>query len=223
MRNFQRILTILGAIAAVVILGVALGWWGTRRTNPIPDSTQPQPGVSTAPTGSGLEPKPQPKPRVDGTAASPTNRPGRPVPSLVAANVLTNWEDKVEEILTAEGEDTDKAKKMLEIFPNLPEEGKVEVAQHLSNLVPDEDYGPLGKLLTDSSLSEDVLDVLLADVLNRPNSVKLPLLMEVARDSSNPKASEAKDLLELFLEDDYGTDWAKWQAKMDVWLKENPD
>ena len=60
-----------------------------------------------------------------------------------------------------------------EMFPNLPEDGKEEVAQHLSNLVADEDYAPLGKLLTDATLPESVLDVLMADVLNRPNAVKL--------------------------------------------------
>ena len=82
---------------------------------------------------------------------------------------------------------------------------------------------PLGKLLTDSKLPEEVLDVLIVDVLNRPNSLKLPLLLEVARDTQHPKAAEAKDLLELYLEEDYGSDWNKWQAKMEQWLKENPD
>jgi len=43
------------------------------------------------------------------------------------------------------------------------------------------------------------------------------------KNSQNPKAGEAKDLLELFLEEDYGTDWNKWQAKMQQWLKDNPD
>jgi hypothetical protein len=99
----------------------------------------------------------------------------------------------------------------------------VEVAQHLANLVADENYAPLAKYLTDSSLPESVLDVLLADVLNRPNSVKLPALLDVAKDDKNPKASEAKDLLELFLEEDYGKDWAQWQTKMEQWLKDNPD
>ncbi len=61
------------------------------------------------------------------------------------------------------------------------------------------------------------------DVLNRPNSVKLPLLLDLARDPQHPKASEAKDILELFLEEDYGNDWTKWQAKLDQWLKDNPD
>jgi hypothetical protein len=89
--------------------------------------------------------------------------------------------------------------------------------------VPDENYAALAGYLADAKLPEDVLDVLMADVLNRPNSLKLPALLEVARDPQHPKAGEAKDLLELFLEEDYGTDWNLWQTKTDEWLKANPD
>jgi hypothetical protein len=147
--------------------------------------------------------------------------------SLTATNATAEWEDKLDAILTTEGKDADKAKQMLEMFPTLPDDGKEEMAGHLSNLVADEDYVSLGlgKLLTDASLPESVLDVLMADVLNRPNAVKLPTLLEVARNPQHPSAGEAKDLLELFLDPDesYGNDWSKWQAKMEQWLKENPD
>jgi hypothetical protein len=53
--------------------------------------------------------------------------------------------------------------------------------------------------------------------------VKLPLLLDVAREPQNPKATEAREILELFLEEDYGDDWAKWQAKMQEWIANNPD
>ena len=76
----------------------------------------------------------------------------------------------------------------------------------MSNLLADAEYAPLGKFLKDSKLPEPVLDVLIVDVLNRPNGLKLPLLLEVAREPQHPKAAEAKDLLELYLEEDYGTD-----------------
>ena len=56
--------------------------------------------------------------------------------------------------------------------------------------------GPQGGF--SSALPEDILDVLLEDVLNRPNTIKLPMLLEVARDPQNPKSAEAKDVLELF-------------------------
>ena len=113
---------------------------------------------------------------------------------------------------------------MIQMFPLLPTpEAQEEIAHHISNLTPDENYGPLASFLTNSTLPEAVLDVFTEDVLNRPNSVKLPLLLDIARDPNHPKAGEAKDILELFLEDDYGTDWTKWQARLDQWLKDNPD
>ena len=109
------------------------------------------------------------------------------------------------------------------MFLTLPADGQEEVAQHLANLVPDQDFGLMHPYLTNSSLPEDVLDVLLDDVLNRPNSLKLPALLDMARSPQHPKAAEAKDFLELLLDEDYGDDWEKWQTKMNEWLKENPD
>jgi len=138
-------------------------------------------------------------------------------------NALADWENKLDEILAPEGEPADKARKLFELFPQLPRDGQAEVAQHLSNLVSDKDYAGLGKLLADAKLPEPVLDVLMGDLLNRPNSVKLPELLEVARDPEHPKAAEAKELLAFFLDQDLGADWTKWQAKMEQWLKENPD
>jgi len=136
---------------------------------------------------------------------------------------MADWESRLDDILGSDSDETQKAKQMLAIFPRLPEEGQVEAAQHLSNLLADAEYAPLGKFLKDSKLPEPVLDVLIVDVLNRPNGLKLPLLLEVAREPQHPKAAEAKDLLELYLEEDYGTDWNKWQAKLEQWIKDNPD
>jgi cation diffusion facilitator CzcD-associated flavoprotein CzcO len=143
--------------------------------------------------------------------------------TAASANILTNWEEKVDEILGAETDDTNKVKQLFVIFPNVPDEAKAEVAQHLSNLTSDADYAALGELLKDPKLPDATLDVLMADALNRPNSVKLPELLDVAKTPEHPKADEAKDILALFLDEDFGTDWGKWQEKMTAWLKDNPD
>lgn len=143
--------------------------------------------------------------------------------SPAPANLITNWEDRVDQILEAEGEAEAKAKQMLEMFLLLPEDGQVEVARHLSNLVADEDYAPMRQLLTDPQLPEAVLDTLMADVLNRPNGLKLPALVEVIRTAQHPKAANAKEVLGFFLETDYGDDWVRWEEKVQEWLKENPD
>jgi hypothetical protein len=223
----QRLLTWLGVLGVVILLGVGIGYLATRNTglnsqlsgsNPAPSSTN-----SANPNNQASSTKLLPdRPHVWPTNANLPNSVGASA-AVSPGDLITNWEDKVDEILGADGDEAEKAKKMLEMFPRLPEEGKVEVAQHLSNLVPDEGYEPLGKILTNSTLPEDVLDVLLSDALNRPNSIKLPLMLDIAQDPQHPKTAEAKDMLELFLEEDYGSDWPKWQAKMEQWLKENPD
>jgi len=221
MHNLSKGLRILGAIAAILAIGLAVGWFATRKTDSNVQVESAAPAPSNAPPTARLpffstnsKPRP-PEVLVNRTMPLP--------PPPVGTNILADWEDRIEDILGSDGEEAGKARQMLAIFPRLPEEGQVEVAQHLSNLVPDQDYAPLGKFLTDSKLSESVLDVLMVDVLNRPNSLKLPLLLEVARDQQHPKAAEAKDLLELYLEEDYGADWNKWQAKLDQWIKDNPD
>jgi hypothetical protein len=218
----MRVRVVLGVIAllaVVVVAGIVLGWLGSKGpelkgqasslspTTPAPAAAQPSASVTT----------PKRKPSEEQPA------PTQPATASTATNVIADWEDKVDEILQTEVPESEKAKKMLQMFPRLPEDGQVEIAQHLSNLVADEDYTSLGKLLTNDKLPEPVLEVLMADVLNRPNSLKLPLLLDVAKDAQHPKAEEARDLLELFLEENYGNNWGQWQAKMDQWLKDNPD
>ncbi|MGA2659608.1 MAG: hypothetical protein ABSH34_19050 [Verrucomicrobiota bacterium] len=222
MSKFVKLLRFAGILAGVVLAGVLLGWLGSGGLG----------SQTGAPEGvfPGLEPgnaKAVARPGERLAAGALVSRPPDTAPgmpeSAAASDLISNWEDRVDEILTSAVPEADKAKKMLEMFPRLPEGGQAEVARHLANLVSDQDYPSLGRYLTNSALPESVLDVLVADVLNRPNSVKLPALLGVARDPQNPKAGEAKDILHLFLEEDYGTDWNTWQAKVDQWLKDNPD
>ena len=225
MSKFARVLKITGVIAAIICIGTLLGWLASRgKSGP---SSQPAPLVAATDTpapersnhSSLLTPGVRNRPT--STSAHQSSSPGLVAP----ANLITNWEDKLDQILAADNNEADKAKQMLAMFPNLPTNGQEEVAQHLSNLTADEDYASLGQYLTNSTLPEPVLDVLLADLLNRPNSLKLPLLYEIARQGpdQNPKAGDARDILELYLDDNYGEDWSKWQAKMEQWLKDNPD
>jgi hypothetical protein len=224
-----RVLGIFGAIAAVVLLGVGLGWIGTRTPKTLP-STPPIATTSGIEEQIGISPAWPTNARIrrsaTGTVATAQAEiaPGSLLATnLPATGVITNWEDKVDEILAAEVADEVKGRQMLEMFPRIPAEGQQEVAQHLANLVPDAEYGPLGRILADPASDADVQDVLIGDLLNRPNSMKMPLLLEVARTESHPKAGEARDILELFLEGDYGSDWTRWQTEMDKWLKDNPD
>ena len=73
------------------------------------------------------------------------------------------------------------------------------------------------------AVAADVREVLFSDLLNRPNSIKLAWLLEVARTPGLDQAAEAKDTLEVFLGEDYGANWNVWSDKIRVWLRDNPE
>jgi hypothetical protein len=215
-----KVLVGLAALAGLVLVGLMLA-----RPVGKGSGTGSQPQAFEAGPETPVETDRQPSlPQPGQTASSAVLTHGQPASvTAESANIITNWEDQVDQILAAEGTVEAKAKQMLELFPRLPEAGQVEVAKHLSNLVSDQDYAPLGQLLADPRLPQEVLETLMADVLNRPNSLKLPALLEVARTAQHPKATDAKGVLGFFLEADYGDDWPKWQEKIQQWLKDNPD
>jgi hypothetical protein len=105
------------------------------------------------------------------------------------------------------------------MLPTLPAEGQAEAAQHISNLIQDKDYNRVMPLLRNTSLPEEVQDVLVTDLMNREDSVKLPALLEVAKLPNHPHHEEAQTDLQIFLDEDYGNNWAKWEAAMKEYLK----
>jgi hypothetical protein len=135
------------------------------------------------------------------------------------------WEQKVDDVLsdTSVADSDVKAERLLALFPTLPEDGQVEAVKHIVNLTSDERYAGIGQYLTNAATDGEVLDELFADLLNRPNTVKLPMILKIAQNPQHPEAGEAKDILELYLEDDYGNDWWKWVQNLTAWLKDNPD
>jgi hypothetical protein len=228
----SKILITIIAVAAVVGIGVGVGFLAGRGAG------NSQHGTGTDLTSSGDASATASTPHAHTTAAAenpaPELKPGEPdtMPQIIhvvpadtnaVAGSETNWEDKIDDIVGSDEADTNKVKQLFALFPTLPADGQEEVVQHLSNLVEDDNYGPLGDLLKNAKLPEGVLDELLADVLNRPNNLKLPLLLDVASNSDHAKKDEAKDLLELYLGDDYGSDWNKWGQAMTNWMQQNPD
>ena len=224
---------VVGAVTVAVIMIGASIWLGRQNQRPSGNEPDPSPIPSPAspatntayPSPSGTRPTPP----------IPQSSPPTTVPIAVStqsANVtlaatntglVTDWNEKIDEALKSGVDDRAAAQSLLKLFPKFPPEGQAEAVQHISNLLPDADYPELGKLMEDATLSEDVLDELIMDLLNRPNKIMLPELVKVAKNPQHAKASEAKDFLELYLEEDYGSDWNLWRVKVDEWLKANPE
>ena len=225
------IIIVIVALFALLVGGRV--WFGNKKGDGTAPSaaTAPNNDASSEPTRVATStpppPAPAPTPVPPPVTPRPPGRAALPTPPVAPANdaagKITNWEQRIDDVLTAEGEENKKARDLLGLLPNLPEDGQVEAAQHISNLLPDEEYASLAPTLTNAATPEAVLDVLMTDVLNRPNGVKLGTLLDVARAPNHPKAEEARDVLEVFVDENYGTDWAAWDAAVKKWLAENPD
>jgi hypothetical protein len=222
MRSPARLFTAMMVIGGAVVLGAVLGWWSSR-----PDARAARQGpalqesATTNPPARSASRRPM-LPRGREAGLPPTHAAGRPA-AANATNLITNWAEAIEEVLRLDLETDEIGRRLVALLPRLPEPGQVAALGHIANLLEDADYAPLTKLLADPKTPEHVLDALMVDVLNRANSLKLPALLEVARAEGHPRAAEAKDVLELYLEEDLGTDWAAWAAKLRAWLQENPD
>lgn len=207
--------------ALVLVFGIGRGWFrnSARPVKPT-DAPTAVSKVHSARTNKPafLASRPRPRPR-----PARTNMPAPATISLTDTNQIANWEETLDELLRDDSDVTGKAKKLLGLLPRFPEDGQVEAAQHISNLLADEDYTAFGQLLTSTNTLAGVQEVVMADLLNRPNGVKLPTLLEVARNPDLSKAAEALELLKLHLDDDLGNNWDAWQQKLEQWLKEHPE
>jgi len=147
------------------------------------------------------------------------------VPTTAASSTVVpvpTWQPALSQVLTSGASTADKAKNLLAQFPNLPPAGQFEAAHHISNLLPDDAYGSWAGYLTNASIPAAVQGVMYADLLRRPNSIRLPMLLQLARSSSS-KADDAGQSLRATLREDYGTDWNAWSLRIQEWLKANPD
>jgi len=141
-----------------------------------------------------------------------------------AATPLGTPQERIDQILLSdELSEADKSKKLLEMLPVLPEAFQAEAAQHMVNLMPDETFSQLGPLLTNGVAPEPILDVVMTDLLSRPNLLKLPMLLQMARNGEHPRREESLNVLEIYLEQDLGSDWAAWERSLQAYLKQNPE
>lgn len=216
MQNSKSILKAIVIFLVIVALGVGLGWLGSRRKPiaPIPAS----PAVKNA-----ALPDTKPSTPVRVAEANQEMIPMEPFVPEGDEPPSTNLEDQISDILGDDSELTNKVASLLKLYPKLSSGGKLECAEHLNNLVDDEEYAPLAEILTNSASPSAVNKFLLDELLNRPKSLMMPLTLAVACDTNNPAYKDARDNQETFVDEDFGEDYDKWKKAVDQWLKENPD
>ena len=223
------------AVAAVIgglVAGRMLGWFGGGKkatdseVAAAPAAPVESGGPASAPVAMA-RPVPSPGRVVPAPTPTITTPPvvvtTPPIDPLAPGDMVADWSEKLDDILGSADDEAKKADLLLAMWKRLPEDGQVETMQHISNLLPDEKFSALIPAFTNAATPEAVLDIIMTDALNRPNGMKLPALLEVARTPNHPKAEESRDILEVFVDHNYGEDWPKWEKAVQDWLKENPD
>ena len=208
---------IILAVVVLAICGAAI-WFlqSTPPAAPLPEIMTATPGPVAGPA---TMPPPSVAPATKSEPAAAAVKPPAPKPAPLA-----DWEMKIDAVLRANPDNSDAANSataqmLINLLPTLPAEGQTEAAQHISNLLSDKDYNKVLPIVKNPSMPEDVLDVFVTDLMNREDVVKLPTLLEIAKIPNHPHREEAATDLQIFLDEDYGTDWAKWDAAMKAYLK----
>jgi hypothetical protein len=133
------------------------------------------------------------------------------------------WEDRLDTILSSEGENRRAVQQLLTGLSDLPLEAQEEYVGHALNLCEDEDYGQMEAIYLAANTPAEVSEGIFDDALNRSDEIKLPLLAKTLRNPAHPMAAEAREILEMYLDLEAGAlPPAGWEVAVQQYLAENP-
>jgi len=120
------------------------------------------------------------------------------------------WESAIHSLLDSDEENDVVATKLAGLAPSLPADGQVEAVQHMVNLLDDQKYSLARNMMLNPGLRPELLEVLFSDVQDRPNEVKMPVLLAIFGQPGHPFAADAKSSLQDFVGQDFGPNPASW-------------
>ena len=161
---------------------------------PMPEPSKPDPAPPTvASTPSPVTDAPR---ATDPAPASPTPT----IPEEATPPPLTEWETRLDGILTAPGDTATAARALLAAMPGLPEEAQEQYIAHALNLCEDTDFSRAEEIYLRPGTPPSVAEAIFNDALNRSDEIKLPLMAKTMGYPNHPMAEEARGILELYLE-----------------------
>ena len=205
--NTRTILILLAVLVVAAVVGFAL--------------FQKAPPAAPAPLPIAATPAPRetPPPFLTQTHPASAATPAATPVLITGLGVMPAWESTIDQILRSNVSEAQMAQMLINILPTLPEDGQIEAANHISNLLPDSDYNSVKPLLLNASLPESVLSVFFTDLMNRDDPTKLNSFLDIAQIPNHPFHDEALSDLQIYVGEDYGTDWTKWNTAVKQYLK----
>jgi hypothetical protein len=121
------------------------------------------------------------------------------------------YESAMLTIMRAPVPDSVKAQALFDLLPQVPEESMANTAEQAATWLRDRDYARIARpWIVNARTHGAVLGALFADLMQRPDAVALPTLVEIAKTPDHPFAPSAHDNLALLLGHDHGADWPAW-------------
>lgn len=136
---------------------------------------------------------------MDDTAAEPADE-----------EPMQPWEAAINRLLDSDEENDKVAAELAALAPTMPLEGQVEAVQHMVNLLDDEQYALARTMLLNPGLHPDLREVIFSDTLDRPNSIKLPILLALLGTAGHPLRAEAHTNLQAVVGRDLGQGSDPW-------------
>jgi hypothetical protein len=213
------------AIFAIIVAAIVGGAIYFLNSDVAPHASQ---SASATPAPAPRLPEPTPPPKLTSTPPVP---PPAAVP-LPATSLpppqLTEDDQRIGKILetfpgNTDQDHTNTAQLLINALPTLGKDGQVEAAQHISNLLSDDEFKRVMHIWKNPSFNPDVIEVLHTDLMNRDHKILLPALLDAVKLPNHPSHEEAKTTLQVFLDEDYGNDIPKWDAALKAYLKKEAD
>jgi hypothetical protein len=143
----------------------------------------------------------------------------RPARALNTVPSEAAWSQAIDTVLRDNSDATEKSRRMLQMLPHLPPALQAEAAQHLVNFATDSTCENVVEPLLNTKTDHSAQAVLLIGLLQRADKIRLPALLQIARNPEHAKHPDALRYLHFLLESDDPADSAAWEARIESRLK----
>ncbi|MEI6714294.1 MAG: hypothetical protein WCO60_11115 [Verrucomicrobiota bacterium] len=125
---------------------------------------------------------------------------------------ISPWEKALSDAIDSSEDHSVICAKLIEMLKTASAPAQGVIAKHITNLANDTDFEKLIPYLSDQSMGKTFHEVVAADLLNRPDAIKLPNLLKVASQSWHPLQQKSLEFLRILTQEDAGEDWAQWEV-----------
>ena len=135
----------------------------------------------------------------------------------------TSEENAVIAVVSKIAPDKQKADELLAMAVTVKDEDAKELAiEHAAKFIPDDDYLAYRDRLFQLAQNPEIRELVMDDALMRGEEYRLPTLVDMLGSTlSDKENTEIREILEAYLDKDYGPNPSDWKGPVDAWVKEN--